>query len=587
MTSREKEIKRAEALTASSFKLTDSDMKKINGLFRAYIFRRKKTRELWTTCCHRHEVVPETEYSDDIYRIMNAEHHSETERIPTEHGPDYRTVKRDSEFYTKPCPFCGAGVFVKELGRTGKRDNLAEYQQVTIFRWHRKALWVKSLFLSKKYSENPDVIKGALVGNPNVSLHKVYRFKPGEAICAHKSYYSPKIDIVTEKPEKLPMQFFESFSDYGGSYFNEHTYFGVDEVEYSPFKYCGFNDFFDIYGSPMRFLAICCIFPRQVEMLMKTNMAQAVNDLVVGRRWNAAAFSWSEENPLASFGLSREEMKVYLESDKRIDSLVKYKQFKRAGIKCEIADFDELYRKISFIRSEPVLKHIKKLKIKPAKFMGYLHDESSTRVYAGFIAEMAIDEMAQYWIDYLDAAVFLGLDLKNSLVQMPKDLIRKHNETTQTVVDIKERETAQQNRELHLQQQVDLKRRKKKYEYSYGGFIFKMPTDPNEIIEEGKALKHCVGGYADRHMSGKLTLIFFRAEADPHQPLATIEMNGINMVQMYGYNNDVGVEKAKDKYAKILSPWLAWLKAGSKRDKKGQPVNPRRKVTHQKLEKVS
>ena len=105
-------------------------------------------------------------------------------------------------------------------------------------------------------------------------------------------------------------------------------------------------------------------------------------------------------------------------------------------------------------------------------------------------------------------------------------------------------------------------------------------------MDEGKALKHCVGGYAARHMTGATTILFLRRRDRPHTPLATIEMNGNRIVQVHGYRNEIepcaeNPERvsARELYKNVLDPWLKWLKGGSKREKDGRlklPKNKRR-----------
>ena len=100
----------------------------------------------------------------------------------------------------------------------------------------------------------------------------------------------------------------------------------------------------------------------------------------------------------------------------------------------------------------------------------------------------------------------------------------------------------------------------------------------NEIAAEGKALKHCVGGYAERHLSGSTTILFLRDRRRPGKPLVTIEMRGKEIAQIHGYRNDLYAKAdPREKYAEILEPWLAWLAAGSRRDKRGRPIQPRKK----------
>lgn len=102
-------------------------------------------------------------------------------------------------------------------------------------------------------------------------------------------------------------------------------------------------------------------------------------------------------------------------------------------------------------------------------------------------------------------------------------------------------------------------------------------------MAEGRVLKHCVGGKADSHVGGAVTILFLRNRKDPETPLCTIEMRGNEIVQIHGYRNDLEACKANPKkknprelYQEILEPWLAWLTAGSKRDKLGRPKLPKK-----------
>ena len=121
--------------------------------------------------------------------------------------------------------------------------------------------------------------------------------------------------------------------------------------------------------------------------------------------------------------------------------------------------------------------------------------------------------------------------------------------------------------------------RRKKYEFALNGLIIKFPLTAKAIRYEGKALSHCVGGYADRHIKGVLTILFLRRASEPNRPYVTIEMNGNRLVQVHGYLNDRGAESPQVTHKEFFDVWLAWLKAGSKRDKDGKPILPRKRKT--------
>ena len=59
----------------------------------------------------------------------------------------------------------------------------------------------------------------------------------------------------------------------------------------------------------------------------------------------------------------------------------------------------------------------------------------------------------------------------------------------------------------------------KLYGMEKDGYFIRAPHDCAEIIDEGKALEHCVGGYAARHAKGETTILFMRSAAWPDKPL--------------------------------------------------------------------
>lgn len=120
------------------------------------------------------------------------------------------------------------------------------------------------------------------------------------------------------------------------------------------------------------------------------------------------------------------------------------------------------------------------------------------------------------------------------------------------------------------------KRRYKKlcqmYEFSDGEFAIVVPATTDDIIAEGKAMRHCVGSYANRHFNGETTILLLRKAEQMDQPYGTIEMSLVNkagVLQLRGYrNNDVPRRESKQ----FIAVWKAWIIAGSPRDQQGNPI---------------
>lgn len=73
-----------------------------------------------------------------------------------------------------------------------------------------------------------------------------------------------------------------------------------------------------------------------------------------------------------------------------------------------------------------------------------------------------------------------------------------------------------------------------------------------EIEDEGRILSHCVGGYAERHAMGKLSIMFLRKASEPNKPYYTVEVSKYGgIVQCRGYRNNVVQNGGEDKPQEI------------------------------------
>lgn len=131
--------------------------------------------------------------------------------------------------------------------------------------------------------------------------------------------------------------------------------------------------------------------------------------------------------------------------------------------------------------------------------------------------------------DYLNDCVALKLDLSNSQVQFPKDLRKAHQETIRMV----QYEKNAAERTLFAK----VVRRLKKFSHTANGYIIRPAADAVELIDEGKRLHHCVGGYASRMAKGETAIFFIRREDSPDTSFYTLELRGVNVIQCRTLNN--------------------------------------------------
>ncbi len=544
-----------EKLLKAAPPMREAEMKAINALYPAFLFRRHRTRQIWTSCCGRSEKL--SEYST----LMFEKHQAEiVERRHFGCGSYYPMQEPQRQEKVK-CPYCGKEAVLKEVGRCGKGDNLFSFRRVVVLRWYKNALWGMGYNTEKGYAPRAET----LTELPSATLTHIWRFAKGRVQYAQRDWWygggawHAYMDIDTTHLMagwKCPDGFLYC-SEWGTGY----DLIGVEEIEKSPFKYCNQHQYIQASARPMRFLALCTGYQRQVEMLLKAHIDTLVDDMVEKGKLNKRLFDWNQPNVLKSFGIQKDAMQEWISAGGDIGILEGYKKLRKAGIRCSMQELGELDR-INSTQLEKLVQNMKQHGISTEKMLHYFRKQGA-----------ALERRSvEWWNDYIYAAERIGYDLTNPVFLLPKELTAAHDKATKSAAALKKDEKDKDYREKRLQ------KLKKKYTFWNERYLIRPPINAAEIVAEGKALKHCVGGYADRHISGKVTILFLRDKRRPGRPLVTIEMHANEIVQIHGWDDERTACKENPKkrsprkiYAEFLDDWLDWLASGSKK-KKGIPV---------------
>ena len=563
-----KEKARVNALVKGVQPLRKGDLAAINRIFPAYLFRVRRTGEVWTTCCGRHEIIT-GEMPEQFRAVLDAPHQKETryEEFTCCHM-GYMSAPPPDPKIMKVCPWCGHQVKVKELGRAGNRKNLKAWRRAVVLRQYRGALWAVAYDASKSYEGGTWTLTAA----PDVTELKIYRFQPGLVEQVGRVWDWGGYTRMDMPPGRLPMNIREPF------YWNSleglgYTAVGLGELERSFARYCQVGIYLKAEGETVqtdgliRCLTLCAFWPRQFEMLVKLGLGEAVDDLLYRKKWNRAAFDWREPAPRKSFGLNAGELRDWGAAGRSLELLTYYKRLCRTQNKPSF----EVLRKLREEAGPVCGRLVPKLAgcgLRPEKLMAYIHKEKERPGQK----KMTLQTLYTQWADYIEDARLLGYDLKNPIYLTPRDLRHKHTETMGPAARIRDtRVRKEQGKRERARQKAVTDR----YCYSTDRWLIRAPVGANEIAAEGKTLRHCVGGYADRHLRGETTIIFLRDRRKPGKPLVTIEMHGDKLLQIHGYENDRRAPiPPRERYEEILEPWLAWVAAGSKRDKRGRPKLP-------------
>ena len=511
--------------------LSQEELDEVDEMYEKYLFYQgdRGGREVWTTCCHEN------------YYIEN------------DRGPKELTGKHGDVIQ---CPFCGETVTVKCMGRL--RDGSSVKQYIPVVFLHRsedgETVWAQGYWTTRNLMKEP-------TGKTLFMPTRCYRFRRGEWRMWEEGWSGGMVPCG-DKWVKEPFRENGPYSPY-----EDYFIVGYENLEGSFLKYAGYDEpilewKWEIVGKRkdlMRYLAMASLYPTQVEMLRKAGVDEIVKEYLYYRRKCHAVFRWKETDPRKAFGMTKEELREFLTTTKKKVSVLQL--YRICGRALTLTQCQGLEDRVGFYQAEKLLSTAKTVGVPFGKLLAKLEAWSG-----GKYRYTAVD----LWVDYIDAAGKLGWDLTNPLIQLPRDLEEKHDEATQAVKVEADRIANEQAAALY-------EKLWKRYGFEDGEFCIVPPKSASEIVREGKALRHCVGGYAQRHIEGKTTILFLRSRSAPATPYVTIEMHGTELAQIHGYKNDVHGTSPRKTHKDFVETWLAWVKAGSERDKDGRPKLPKKK----------
>ncbi|MBC1781194.1 hypothetical protein HCA14_02470 [Listeria welshimeri] len=154
-----------------------------------------------------------------------------------------------------------------------------------------------------------------------------------------------------------------------------------------------------------------------------------------------------------------------------------------------------------------------------------------------------------YYLDYLNLMRDLNIAIDSENIIMPKNLVIAHDNAVKLLYQMKN-EVEEQQYKVRFEKIKDL-------EKMIDNYAFIVPKKASDLLTEGKALSHCVGGsnYIKQHIEGKTTIIFVRDKQDLEKSFYTLEYKNGQIYQLRGKHNcdpTKDVQEAANKWAKLL-----------------------------------
>lgn len=157
-----------------------------------------------------------------------------------------------------------------------------------------------------------------------------------------------------------------------------------------------------------------------------------------------------------------------------------------------------------------------------------------------------IEKFLKLYSDYIS----MREDVDNNELELyPVSLEKAHNE----LIAIFNNKTVKLNRDEKIAFDKNVKSAKV-YEYQNDKYIIKAPTSYIELLNEGKSLNHCVGGYSKAVSKGYTNILFVRYKVEESVPFMTLEVKRNQIVQAKKKGNKYPTDeenKFLEEYAKI------------------------------------
>ncbi len=249
-----------------------------------------------------------------------------------------------------------------------------------------------------------------------------------------------------------------------------------------------------------------------------------------------------KKRPSAMLGLNREEARKAFSENWSLSNLEIYRIVRdRTG--------EQLNRETMGSFSAESVKILIDRGLRVGKTLSYLQKQKQT---------------STYYRDYWDMAQKLGHDMSSHDVLYPKDLQVAHDRAMKL-------QKYMAKAKLHpffLDREKELS----SLSWEHEGILIRPVADERELIDEGDALHHCVGSYAERHSKGGCSILLIRRTEEPDKPWYTLNLNiGTGTVtENRGSRNCARTPE-------VVAFEAAWLKAKAKEIQKLQRAAKKQK----------
>ena len=314
----------------------------------------------------------------------------------------------------------------------------------------------------------------------------------------------------------------------------------------TPLRYCPFKEMHTLFYRRLyteeptkayeHILMTYCHFP-EIEMEIKFGMMN-IAEYHIMRKGVDAKMNKRKKKPADIYKVYPDRVKEL--KDCNVSKWAVYQYERENGLRLSDEEVSFLQENFSSGRKNYIDNLIKYMSL--AQLMNrldkYKKQQHGKEEYTNFGVLM-------HYSDYLDMRRDLGYDMTNSVYLYPRNLRKAHDKMLKEKQDRRNELRVKEVLLKYTNIPNRFKYLKKKYGFSAHGFIIRPAKDAGEIVREGWALHHCVGGngYLKKHNDGETSILFMRPEDKPDKSYVTIEVKGGNILQWYAAHDKKNVTK--------------------------------------------
>lgn len=321
-------------------------------------------------------------------------------------------------------------------------------------------------------------------------------------------------------------------TSYGYTFDNSYKILGEEAIRQSDMRYSQYEKYTG--NLLMCYLNKYCQHPN-IEYLMKQGFDPTIEHCTGywGGRYVlelSKTINWKSNNLLQMLGITKSELKVLRGNEHLYETYISWRNEFPKVSPGDLINFAKVFGDAH----GTMATFVEQTGATPQRITRYIEENGIfTRDYH----------------DYLKQCKRLKYNTTDTAICFPHNFEAIHERLSATIKYQHDKAAIRAEFAKHIEE-------RKQLEFSDGNLMIIQPKQLSDIAYEGKVLSHCVGGYAERHAKGALSIMFIRKKSEPDKPYYTMEVSADGkIVQVRGKRNIAPNKEVED----LIKGYKAYL----------------------------